>query len=153
MSAKKTTKAKAPAVKAAKAPKAARSAKAGAEPKAKKLSALDAAAKVLAEEGRSMHCKELIETMGAKGYWSSPGGQTPWATLYSALTREIGTKGAAARFQKVEAGKFGLAGLPKKGKSVAERAKALIGIAHPDFREGLERQAYEHRLIPRGVSF
>jgi len=40
-----------------------------------------------------------------------------------------------------------------KGKSVAERAKALIGIAHPDFREGLEHQAYEHRLIPRGVSF
>jgi len=40
-----------------------------------------------------------------------------------------------------------------KGKSVAERAKALIGIAHPDFREDLERQAYEHRLIPRGVSF
>jgi acyl-CoA hydrolase len=40
-----------------------------------------------------------------------------------------------------------------KGKSVAERAKALIGIAHPDFRERLERQAYEHRLIPRGVSF
>jgi len=40
-----------------------------------------------------------------------------------------------------------------KGKSVAERASALIGIAHPDFREGLERQAYEHRLIPRGVSF
>ena len=40
-----------------------------------------------------------------------------------------------------------------KGKSVAERARALIGIAHPDFREALERQAYEHRLIPRGVSF
>lgn len=40
-----------------------------------------------------------------------------------------------------------------KGKSVAERARGLIGIAHPDFREGLERQAYEHRLIPRGVSF
>ena len=40
-----------------------------------------------------------------------------------------------------------------KGKSVAERAKALIDVAHPDFQEGLERQAYEHRLIPRGVSF
>jgi len=40
-----------------------------------------------------------------------------------------------------------------KGKSVAERAEALIGIAHPDFREDLERQAYEHRLIPHGVSF
>lgn len=40
-----------------------------------------------------------------------------------------------------------------KGKSVAERAKALISIAHPDFRESLERQAYEKRLIPLGVSF
>ena len=40
-----------------------------------------------------------------------------------------------------------------KGKSVAERAKSLIGIAHPDFREDLERQAHKHRLIPRGVSF
>ena len=40
-----------------------------------------------------------------------------------------------------------------KGKSVAERAKALIGIAHPDFREGLERQACEHRSVPHGVSF
>ena len=40
-----------------------------------------------------------------------------------------------------------------KGKSVAERAIALISIAHPDFREDLERQAYEHRLIPHGVSF
>ncbi len=46
---------------------------------------------------------------------------------------------------------FGLVNL--KGKSVAERALALISIAHPDFRENLERQAYAHRLIPRGVSF
>lgn len=38
-----------------------------------------------------------------------------------------------------------------KGKSVAERARALIGLAHPDFREDLERQAREHRLIPRGI--
>jgi acyl-CoA hydrolase len=38
-----------------------------------------------------------------------------------------------------------------KGKSVCERAKALISIAHPDFREGLERAAYDNRLIPRGV--
>ena len=37
-----------------------------------------------------------------------------------------------------------------KGKSVPERAHALIGLAHPAFREGLERQAYENRLIPRG---
>jgi acyl-CoA hydrolase len=37
-----------------------------------------------------------------------------------------------------------------KGKSVPERAHALIGLAHPDFREGLERDAYENGLIPRG---
>src|SRR5262249_37331456 len=43
---------------------------------------------------------------------------------------------------------FGLVNL--KGKSVAERAQALIGIAHPDFRESLEREAREKRLIPRG---
>ena len=46
---------------------------------------------------------------------------------------------------------YGLVNL--KGKSVPERALALIGIAHPDFREGLERDAYEHRLIPRGFTF
>lgn len=40
-----------------------------------------------------------------------------------------------------------------KGKSVPERALALISIAHPDFREALERGAYERRLIPRGFSF
>jgi acyl-CoA hydrolase len=38
-----------------------------------------------------------------------------------------------------------------KGKSVAERAVALTAIAHPDFREDLEREAYEHHLIPRGL--
>jgi acyl-CoA hydrolase len=46
---------------------------------------------------------------------------------------------------------FGMVNL--KGKSVAERAKAIISLAHPDFREELERQAFEHRCIPRGVSF
>lgn len=40
-----------------------------------------------------------------------------------------------------------------KGKSVPERALALIAIAHPDFREDLEREAYEHRMIPRGFTF
>ena len=40
-----------------------------------------------------------------------------------------------------------------KGKSVPERALSLISIAHPDYREELTRQAYEHRLTPRGVSF
>jgi acyl-CoA hydrolase len=43
---------------------------------------------------------------------------------------------------------YGLANL--KGKSVADRAKAIISIAHPDYREGLEREAHENGLIPKG---
>jgi acyl-CoA hydrolase len=45
---------------------------------------------------------------------------------------------------------FGLANL--KGKSVADRAKAIIAIAHPDYREELERAARENGLIPKGYS-
>jgi acyl-CoA hydrolase len=37
-----------------------------------------------------------------------------------------------------------------KGKSVAERALALISIAHPDYREQLERDARKHNIIPKG---
>ena len=36
-----------------------------------------------------------------------------------------------------------------KGMSVAERARALIGLAHPDFREELSRVAREKGLVPR----
>jgi len=76
--------------------------------KAGKLSALDAAAQVLGEEARSMKCKELIETMAAKGYWKSPAGQTPASTLYAALLKEITTKGKESRFAKVDRGQFAL---------------------------------------------
>jgi hypothetical protein len=54
--------------------------------KSGKVSALDAAAKVLGETGQPMTCKEMIETMSKKGYWHSPGGRTPEATLYTAVT-------------------------------------------------------------------
>jgi hypothetical protein len=74
--------------------------------KEKKLSALDAAAKVLAETGTAMTCQELIAAMASKGYWASPGGKTPQATLYSAIIREIAVKGANSRFQKTDRGKF-----------------------------------------------
>lgn len=46
---------------------------------------------------------------------------------------------------------YGIANL--KGKSVPERARALMGLAHPDFREGLEREAHALGMIPRGISF
>jgi len=43
---------------------------------------------------------------------------------------------------------YGLVNL--KGKSVAERARALIALAHPDFRESLAREARERNLVPKG---
>jgi hypothetical protein len=91
---------RAPVPKRAKAEKPARS---------KKVSALDAAAKVLGETGQAMNCLELIETMSAKGYWSSPKGKTPHATLYAAMLREIRAKGKDASFKKNGRGKFTLA--------------------------------------------
>ncbi len=101
-----TTKAKAPkAVKTAKAAKPAKAPKADG-----KLSAIDAAAKVLRETKDPMTTKEMIEAMAAKKYWTSPGGKTPAATLYSAILREIQTKGKDARFRKTERGKFALNG-------------------------------------------
>jgi hypothetical protein len=79
------------------------------EPKAKKTSALDAAFRVLEEAGQPMTCPEMIDAMTAKGYWSSPKGLTPAATLYSAILREINAKGKESRFVKTDRGKFGLA--------------------------------------------
>jgi acyl-CoA hydrolase len=37
-----------------------------------------------------------------------------------------------------------------KGRSVPERARALIDIAHPEFREPLEREARENNVLPKG---
>jgi len=74
-----------------------------------KLSAIDAAAKVLAEAKEPLSSKEMIERMAAKGYWKSPGGKTPQATLYAAIIREIATRGKDARFKKTDRGQFTLA--------------------------------------------
>jgi hypothetical protein len=90
----------------ASAEKPAKAPKAKAELKPKKVSAPDAAAKVLEEQGRPMNCPELIEEMSRKKYWSSPNGATPHATLYAAIAREIKVKGKDARFVKAERGKF-----------------------------------------------
>jgi hypothetical protein len=76
------------------------------ETKAKKLSALDAAAKVLAESDVPMTCKELIQAMATQGLWSSPKGRTPSNTLYAAVMREVNVKKEESRFRKVSAGHF-----------------------------------------------
>jgi hypothetical protein len=74
--------------------------------KPKKLSALDAAAQVLAASKEAMNAKEMIDVMAAKGLWTSPGGKTPHATLYSAILREINAMGKGARFKKTDRGHF-----------------------------------------------
>ena len=106
MSATKTKKTKAPkATKTAKAPRARKTKPAG-EAKPKKLSAIDAAAQLLAESKEPMNTRQMIEAMAANGLWTSPGGKTPHATLYSAILREINEKGKDSRFTKTERGKF-----------------------------------------------
>jgi hypothetical protein len=116
----KLSKGKKPAKGAAKKPAAEKpeaTPKADAKPKAekkakakpdadKKLSAINAAYKVLADTGAAMNCQELIAAMTEKGLWTSPGGLTPAATLYSAILRELKAKGGESRFRKVEKGKF-----------------------------------------------
>jgi hypothetical protein len=76
------------------------------EPKAKKVGALDAAAQVLASSKEPLNCKAMIEAMAKKGLWTSPGGKTPHATLYSAIIREIALKGKESRFVKKDRGQF-----------------------------------------------
>ncbi len=75
------------------------------------MSCLNAATKVLAEKGEPMTCKEMIEAIAAKGYWTTPGGQTPHATLYSSIAREIRDKGKESRFKKSDRGKFASTGV------------------------------------------
>jgi hypothetical protein len=73
--------------------------------KPQRLSALAAAHKVLCEATEPLNVQQMIEAMTAKGYWTSPGGKTPHATLYSAILREL-AKGETSRFVKTERGRF-----------------------------------------------
>ena len=96
-----TTTKKAKAAGKAKAPK-------GKKAPAKKLSQIQAAIRVLAEAGRPMTAKAMVAAMQAKGYWTSPTGKTPEATLYASIIRDI-RKGKDARFVKTGRGTFALA--------------------------------------------
>src|SRR5262249_58169955 len=58
--------------------------RAGSTPK--KRGATSAAAGVPGERGEPMNCQDLIKVMAEKGYWTSPGGKTPAATLYTVVT-------------------------------------------------------------------
>jgi hypothetical protein len=76
----------------------------------RKLSALDAAALVLRQSSQPMSCPELIAQMAETGYWTSPQGKTPAATLYAALARDVKLNGAASRFMKTGPGRFAARG-------------------------------------------
>ena len=75
---------KAPKTKDTKAAPAKKAKPKGVKPK--NLSALDAAAQVLAASKEPLNAKQMIDAMAAKHLWSSPGGKTPHATLYTAVT-------------------------------------------------------------------
>jgi len=74
----------------------------------KGMSGLDAAAKVLAEAGEPMKCREVVETMLGKGLWKTDG-KTPASIIYATIIREIAAKGKDARFRKTDRGLFALA--------------------------------------------
>jgi hypothetical protein len=78
--------------------------------KPRKVSLLDAAAQVLAESTEPMTAKQMVDAVTTKGLWSSPKGKTPHATLYAAILRETGAKGADARFRKTDRGLFASTG-------------------------------------------
>ena len=66
--------------------------------KEKKVSLLDLAAKILADTGEALNCKELVAKAKETGWVST--GKTPEQTLYSGIFREIKEKGEASRFKK-----------------------------------------------------
>ena len=91
----------------AKADKPKPAAKKTGAPKEKKLSLIDAAVQVLGKAKEPMGTKQIVEKITEQNLWSPrSGGKTPHATLYSAILREIATKGKDARFKKAERGHF-----------------------------------------------
>jgi hypothetical protein len=69
------------------------------------MSGLDAAYKVLQEEGRPMRVKEMTRIAQEKGYCELRG-RTPDATIAAAIETEIKRKGKDSRFTKVDKGLF-----------------------------------------------
>lgn len=72
-----------------------------------KMSALDAAAQVLAAAEAPLNTKVIVERMVAQGLWTTSG-KTPSATLFASLIREIAAKGEQSRFKKTDRGLFTL---------------------------------------------
>jgi acyl-CoA hydrolase len=109
------------------------------------------------------------ETIGGR-YWSSSGGQADFArgamysrggkafiVLHATTSRGRSrirvrlTEGSVVTTLKNTVDnvvtEYGIARL--RGRSLADRARALIAVAHPDHRDELEREAYACGLLPR----
>ena len=110
MATKKTTRKTTRTAKARQPAKTTRRPRAKKAAPVEKMSQMAAAERVLAESGEPMNCKAMVEAMTTKGYWKSPGGKTPAATLYASLLRHIRKAGKDARFKKTDRGMFALAG-------------------------------------------
>ena len=65
---------------------------------AKGLSLLSAAIEVLKESDEPLNCRQMVESVKAKGLWTPGAVKTPEQTLYSSIKREIASKGGASRF-------------------------------------------------------
>src|SRR5215217_8268887 len=112
------------------------------------------------------------ETIAGR-YWSSSGGQADFArgAMYSPrgqafiVLHSTTSKGRSRIRARLTEGsvvttlkntvdhvvtEWGIARL--RGASLADRARALIAIAHPDHREQLEREAYEAGILRGGRS-
>lgn len=74
---------------------------------------LAAAARVLAEAGGALGCREIARRALEGGLWATKG-RTPHATLYAGIIREIAAKGPTARFARG----------PEKGTFVAAKGGA-----------------------------
>jgi acyl-CoA hydrolase len=111
------------------------------------------------------------ETIAGR-YWSSSGGQADFArgAMYAeggqafVVLRSVTRQGASRIRVRLTEGsvvttlkntvdhvvtEWGIAEL--RGRSLADRARALIAIAHPDHRDELEVQAREAGMLPRAA--
>jgi hypothetical protein len=67
---------------------------------ARRMSLVGAAVVILQRDECQLPVREILRRITESGLWSSPAGKTPEQTLYSAIIREIATKGTDARFRR-----------------------------------------------------
>jgi len=102
------------------------------------MSGKDAAYKVLCETGKSMNGRQICEMALDKGYWE-PQGETPEATIVSAILTEIKKKGDAARFIRTGKGLF-----------AARENYQPTAFHEPDNRPLLGTCQYDNQISTKG---